>query len=123
MFLERKTQYQKDVNSPKSVYVYNKVLMKVPFDLFLEPDKSATSYLEELASKISKKTWKKSTLGRGTGWLTYQNIIWGDFPGGPVVRTSPSNVGGVGSIPGRGTKTPHASGPKDQNIKHYESLL
>ena len=56
MFLDRKTQYKKDVNSPKSVYVYNKVLMKVPFDLFLEPDKSATSYLDEIASKISKKT-------------------------------------------------------------------
>ena len=23
-----------------------------------------------------------------------------DFPGGPVVRTSPSNAGGAGSIPG-----------------------
>ena len=27
-----------------------------------------------------------------------------DFPGGPVVRASPSNAGGVGSIPGQGTK-------------------
>ena len=24
-----------------------------------------------------------------------------DFPGGPVVKTLPSNAGGVGSIPGR----------------------
>ena len=27
-----------------------------------------------------------------------------DFPGGPVVKTSPSNTGAVGSIPGWGAK-------------------
>ena len=31
-----------------------------------------------------------------------------DFPGAPVVKTSPSTTGGAGSIPGRGTKIPHA---------------
>ena len=31
-----------------------------------------------------------------------------DFPGGPVVKTLPSNAGGVGAIPGQGTKIPHA---------------
>ena len=40
-----------------------------------------------------------------------------DFPGGPVVKTLPSNAGGAGSIPGWGAKVPHASGPKHQNIK------
>ena len=40
-----------------------------------------------------------------------------DFPGGPVVKTSPSNAGGTGSIPGWGAKIPHASWPKNQNIK------
>ena len=34
-----------------------------------------------------------------------------DFPGGPVVKTSPSNTGGVSSIPGRGAKIPHAKIP------------
>ena len=33
-----------------------------------------------------------------------------DFPGGPVVRNSPSNAGDVGSILGQGTKIPHAVG-------------
>ena len=33
----------------------------------------------------------------------------GNFPGSPVVKTSPSNAGGAGSIPGRGVKIPHAS--------------
>lgn len=32
-----------------------------------------------------------------------------DCPGCPVVRDLPSNVGNVGSIPGRGSKMPHAS--------------
>ena len=35
-----------------------------------------------------------------------------DFPGGPLVKTSPSNVGGAGLIPGRGTKISHASWSK-----------
>ena len=31
-----------------------------------------------------------------------------DFPSGPVVKSPPSNAGDMGSIPGRGTKIPHA---------------
>ena len=34
--------------------------------------------------------------------------VW-DFPGGPVVNTLPFNAGGVGSIPGQGTKIPQAT--------------
>ena len=33
-----------------------------------------------------------------------------DSPGGPVVENLPSNARNVGSIPGRGTKIPHAVG-------------
>ena len=40
-----------------------------------------------------------------------------DFPGGPAVKTSPSNTGGVGSIPGQEAEIPHALQPKNQNIK------
>ena len=36
----------------------------------------------------------------------------GDFPGSPVVRTSPSNAGGAGSNPGQEAKIPHVSWPK-----------
>ena len=43
-----------------------------------------------------------------------------DFAGGPVVKTSPSNAGHAGSIPGRGTKIPHASWPKNQNRKQKQ---
>ena len=35
--------------------------------------------------------------------------VW-DKPGGPVVKNSPSNAGDGGSVPGQGTKTPHALG-------------
>ena len=37
-----------------------------------------------------------------------------------MVKTLPSNAGGVGLIPGLGTKTPHAVRPKKQNIKQKQ---
>ena len=43
-----------------------------------------------------------------------------DFPGGSVVKTSPSNAVGVGSIPGQVAKIPHASCPKNPNIKQKQ---
>ena len=46
-----------------------------------------------------------------------------DFPGGPVVETLPSRAQGVSSIPGQGTKIPHASWPKNQNMKKTEVIL
>ena len=44
----------------------------------------------------------------------FLKIPW-DFPADLVVNTSLSNEGSVGSIPGQGDETPHASGPKSQN--------
>ena len=46
-----------------------------------------------------------------------------DFPDDPVVKTSPSNVGDVGSTSGQGTKIPHALWPNNQNMKkkQYEN--
>ena len=49
--------------------------------------------------------------------MRHRNLKSRGFPGGPVVKTSPSNAGGMGSIPGWGPKIPHASWPKNQNIK------
>ena len=37
-------------------------------------------------------------------------ILKKNFPGGPVVKNSPSNAGGVSKIPHQGTKIPHAMG-------------
>ena len=42
--------------------------------------------------------------------------VSGGFPGGPVVKTSPSSAGGAGLIPGQGAKIPHASQPKKTKI-------
>ena len=36
-----------------------------------------------------------------------------------MVKTSPSNVGGAGSIPGQGAKIPHAPQPKNIKQKQY----
>ena len=48
-------------------------------------------------------------------------LFW-DFPGGPMVKTSPSNMGAAGSIPGWEVKSPHASRPKKRkrNIKQKQ---
>ena len=40
-------------------------------------------------------------------WL--KKSVSGDFPGGPVVKNPPYNAGDTGSIPGQGTKIPHAA--------------
>ena len=37
-----------------------------------------------------------------------------------MVKTPPSNAGDTGSIPGCGAKIPHASRPKNQNIKQKQ---
>ena len=43
--------------------------------------------------------------------------MWWDFPSSPVVKTLPSSAGGAVAIPGWGAKIPHASWPKNENIK------
>ena len=45
--------------------------------------------------------------------------MW-DFPGGPVVKTSPSNAVGMGSIPGQGAEIPYASWPKNKSTKQKQ---
>ena len=37
-------------------------------------------------------------------------MAYSNFSGGPVVKNLPSNAGDAGSIPGQGTKIPHAAG-------------
>ena len=45
--------------------------------------------------------------------------LW-DFPGGAVVKNLPPNAGDVGSIPGRGTKIPHAVGQQSPHTATTE---
>jgi len=44
-----------------------------------------------------------------------------DLPRGPVFKAWPSNAEGAGSISAWETKVPHASRPKNQNIKQKQS--
>ena len=37
-----------------------------------------------------------------------------------MIKTLPTNAGGLGSIPSWGDKIPHASGPKNQNVKQKQ---
>ena len=45
-----------------------------------------------------------------------------NFPGSPVVRTSPSNAGHSDSIPGQEAQIPHALRPENQKHK-IEAIL
>ena len=52
--------------------------------------------------------------------MDFKTQFW-DLPGGPVIKASPSNVGGAGLIPGQGVKIPHVPQPKkQQNIKQKQ---
>jgi hypothetical protein len=54
-------------------------------------------------------------------WSSYlQNGYKRNFPGAPVAKTSPSNAGGTGLIPGWGARIPHASWPKNQNMRQMQ---
>ena len=44
----------------------------------------------------------------------------GESSAAPPVKTSPSNVVGVGSIPGQEAKILHASWSKNQNLKQKQ---
>ena len=46
--------------------------------------------------------------GMGLGWGEPKISDLGGFPGSPLVKTTPSNAEGGGSVPGRGAKIPHA---------------
>ena len=48
------------------------------------------------------------------------STIGQDFPGSPVVKTSPSKAGGVCLITAWEAKIPHALWPKIQNIKQKQ---
>ena len=47
-----------------------------------------------------------------------RSTCW-DFPGGPMVKNPPSNAGDVGSIPGQGSKSPHAEGQLSLRASNY----
>ena len=46
-----------------------------------------------------------------------------DFPGGPEVKTLPSNAELMGSVPGGGTEIPTCRGPPAPNLSQHEGLV
>ena len=54
--------------------------------------------------------------------LTLQalRLVFWNFFGSSVVKTSASNAEAMGSIPDQGTKIPHALRPKIQNIEQKQ---
>ena len=46
-----------------------------------------------------------------------------DFPGGPVVKTSPPNAGGAGSIPSQGAKFHVFHGQKTKALKRPKEMI
>ena len=48
--------------------------------------------------------------------MKINNKLW-DFSGRPVVKNLPSKAGDAGSIPGSGTKIPHAVRPEKKKKK------
>ena len=54
--------------------------------------------------------------------LFFKMGLW-DFPGGPVVKTSPSNARGLDSVPGLGVKSSHALQQKKKKKKHKSETI
>ena len=59
----------------------------------------------KITEHFSRGNWQEQSCAYGI--LNWH--LW-DFPGGIVVKTLPSNAGGVGSKSGQGTKIPHTAG-------------
>ena len=90
MFKAQKPQGCEDVDSPMLIY-----------ELKCNPNK-----------KISLGFGKLKTNCEICIEMEKQKTTKTDFPGGPGVKTLPSNAEGVGLIPGQGTKIPHAKKKK-----------
>ena len=46
-----------------------------------------------------------------------------DLPGRPVVKISPSNTGGMGPVPGQGTKFPYTTGVQAKKEKMLREAI
>jgi len=85
-----------------------------------------------VTTELQKWGKSKRRIGEEAGWEGWFTLAFVDqghqlwktwvlgLPGAPVVRTSSSKAGDMGSIPGEGAKIPHASWPKNWNIKQKQ---
>ena len=81
---------------------------------YVSPNRLPTNGMErDLNSPITNYILKKDLpVTKPQTWdnRLLTNFWPRDFPGGPVVKNPPCNAGDTGSIPGGGTKIPHAVG-------------
>ena len=64
-----------------------------------------------LAGTRSMRACLPAPLGKFSPQIFHQMESFQGFPGGPVVKSSPSSAGAAGSVPDQGTKIAHASQP------------
>ena len=65
--------------------------------------------LDKISPLLITKHWYPETTELCVDWVKMKGL-----PCSSVVKTLPSKAGGTGSIPGQGTKIPHASRAKNQ---------
>ena len=58
--------------------------------------------------QLNSSTWWGFQYLQNSSKDVAQNIMFKDFPGGPMVKNSPGNAGDMSPIPDRTTKIPHA---------------
>ena len=93
-----------------SLYLITKALKKSSGSLF---DKNSLSCVQTY--NVCTCLCKCYQLTNSVLKVTYVR----DFPGGPVVKTSPFNARGMGLVPGWGTKIPNALCLENQNRRQY----
>ena len=79
------------------------------YSLFGYLNRKKTSWMGVVINPLLLCTGR-SMLGSCISFWVWEIRGKWDFPGGPGVKNPPSNAGDAGSIPGQGTKIPHAAG-------------
>ena len=83
-----------------------------------QPVSSPAASMDSQASRTCELPWSF----QANFPLRSENPINGDLLDGPVIKNLLSNVGDVSSIPGRGTKVPHAAGQLSPHITTAEPV-
>ena len=86
-----------------------KSLSRVPVQV-LNSKRTCSKCPEINLSTVSPEELPRLTSGTVTMLILLKNLLFGDFPGGPVVKNLPSNAGDPGAVPGWGTRIPYAMG-------------
>ena len=70
-------------------------------------------YGKEAARRVAANEYKNKNSSSSKNTLYNKSLLW-DIPGGPVVKTLPSNGRSVSFIPSPRAKIPHVSWPENQ---------